>query len=144
MLDGKGPDLNLRVILPTSHAQFRDAGKYLREHRENLTEGLFIAVAQPPTSSVAALSDVVTWKWVQANTPALAGDRYAREEVARQLARAERRFRERLDGLDNLELPVAPPMTWFSAMTNQIETGRTCSSSWAIGVVASIRSHHMC
>ena len=114
-LDGKGADLNLRVILPASQAQFRDAEKQLRAHQNNLGDGLLIAIAQPPTNSTAALSDLITWKWVQANTPALAGDRYAREEVARQVARASRFFRERLGGLDNLELPIAPAMTWFSA-----------------------------
>lgn len=114
-LNGKGADLNLRVILPASQVQLREAENQLREHLKDLSEGLFIAIAQPPTNSTAALSDLVTWKWVQANTPALAGDRYAREEVARQVARAERYFRERLCGLDNLELPIAAAMTWFFA-----------------------------
>ena len=114
-LNGKGPDLHLRVVLPASQSQFRDAEKLLREHQQELGEGLFIAVAQPPTNSVAALSDLITWQWVQANTAALAGDRYAREEVTRQVARAERYFRERLAGLDNLELPVGEPLTWYSS-----------------------------
>jgi hypothetical protein len=61
------------------------------------------------------LADLMTWKWVQTNTQALASDRYAREEVARQVARAERTFRERLAGLDNLEVPASEAMTWFSA-----------------------------
>jgi hypothetical protein len=116
VLNGKGADLNLRVLLPASQLRFRETERYLREHRQSLGEGLFIAIAQPPTTSTAALSDLITWKWVQANTPALAGDRYAREEVTRQVARAERCFRERLGGLDNLELPIAAAMTWFSAV----------------------------
>jgi hypothetical protein len=114
VLNGTGADLNLRVLLPATQLQFREAERQLREHAANLSEGLFIAVAQPPNNSTAALSDLITWKWVQANTPALAADRYAREEVARQVARAERCFRERLAGLDNLELPTAQAMTWFS------------------------------
>lgn len=114
-LDGKGADLNLRVLLPASQLHLRNAEKHLREHHHNLNEGLFIAIAPPPTQSAAALSDLITWNWIQANTPALAGDRYAREEVTRQVARAERCFRERLGGLDNLEVPTAAAMTWFSA-----------------------------
>jgi hypothetical protein len=124
-LSGKGPDLNLRVILPANQVQFRETEKQLRAYRESLSKGLYIAIAQPPTSSAAALSDLSTWKWVQTNTPALAGDRYAREEVARQVARAERRFRERLGGLDSLELPIAPPMTWFSLSREvRLKSGR--------------------
>jgi hypothetical protein len=115
VLNGKGPDIHLRIVLPAGQSQFREADKLLRERQRDLAEGLFIAIAQPPTNSLAALNDFITWKWVEANTPALAGDRYAREEVARQVARAERHFRERLAGMDNLELPVADAMTWFSA-----------------------------
>lgn len=114
-LNGKGPDLHLRVVLPASQTQLREAEKLIRERQPELREGLFLAVAQPPINSVAALSDLITWQWVQANTPALAGDRYAREEVTRQVARAERYFRERLAGLDNLELPVGEPLTWYSS-----------------------------
>lgn len=114
VINGKGPDIHLRVLLPASEAQFRETEQHLHESREKLAEGLFIAVAQPPTNSLAALSDLLTWQWVQANTPALAGDRHAREEVAKQVARAERHFRERLAGLDSLELPVGHAMTWYS------------------------------
>ncbi len=114
VLNGKGPDLHLRVVLPATQPQVRDAERLIRERQQGLREGLFIAVAQPPTNSVAALSDLIAWQWVQANTPALAGDRYAREEVTRQVARAERYFRERLAGLDNLELPVGEPLVWYS------------------------------
>jgi hypothetical protein len=115
VLNGKGADVYLRVILPATQSQLRDAAKLLRQRQRELTEGLFIAIAQPPTNSLAALADLITWQWVQVNTQALAGDRHAREEVARQVARAERYFRERLAGLDNLELPVGEAMTWFSA-----------------------------
>lgn len=115
VLSGKGADIHLRVVLPASQSQLREADRLLRERQTDLAEGLFIAIAQPPTNSLAALSDFITWQWVQANTPALAGDRHAREEVTRQVARAERYFRERLAGLDNLELPVGDAMTWFYA-----------------------------
>lgn len=111
ILNGKSADLHLRVVLPASQTQYRQAEKAIRE-QQSLNEGLFIAIAQPPVNSIAALSDLVTWRWVQANTPALAGDRHAREEVARQVARAERNFRERLAGLDNLEVPIGDPLTW--------------------------------
>jgi hypothetical protein len=63
-LNGKGPDLHLRVVLPASQAQFRDAEKLVRESQQELREGLFISVAQPPTNSVAALSDLITWQLI--------------------------------------------------------------------------------
>lgn len=115
VLTGRSADLNLRVVLPASQSQFREATNLILERQNDLAEGLFVAIAQPPTNSIAALSDLITWQWVQSNTPTLAGDRYAREEVTRQVARAERYFRERLGGLDNLEVPVGDPLTWYSA-----------------------------
>ena len=125
VLNGKGADIHLRIVLPANQSQFREAYKLLRERQRDLAEGLFIAIAQPPTNSLAALSDLITWQWVQANTPALAADRHARGEVARQVARAQRHFRERLAGLDNLELPVGDAMIWFSAKNEvRLKPGR--------------------
>lgn len=126
VLNGRNADLHLRVVLPASQAQYRQAEKSIRAREQPLNEGLFIAIAQPPVNSVAALMDLVTWQWVQGNTPALAGDRYAREEVTRQVARAERYFRERLAGLDNLEVPVGEPLMWHFAAgeTARLKPGR--------------------
>jgi hypothetical protein len=124
-LDGKGPDLNLRVLLPANQVQFREAEQKLQDNHDRLSEGLFIAVAQPPAKSVAALSDLLAWKWVRDHTPELAADRYGREEVMRQVAAAKRCFSERLGGLDRLELPIAKPMDWFSVSgSNRLKSGR--------------------
>ncbi|MHC1763381.1 MAG: hypothetical protein AB9869_03600 [Verrucomicrobiia bacterium] len=112
-LTGRGADLHLKVLLPANRAQLNQAQGCLRSCRETLAPGVFFAVAQPPVSAVAALADLLAWKWVKANTAELAGDRYAREEVARQIARADSSFRERLGGLDSLDLPIADAMTWF-------------------------------
>lgn len=119
-LNGKGPDLNLRVVIPANQAQGREAEKEIKAHRQSLSEGLFLTVASPPNTIGLALSDLLAWKWVRANTPALANDRYARDEAKRQENRAERAFRESLAGLDNLELPIAAPMTWFSRSTERV------------------------
>jgi hypothetical protein len=84
VLDGKAADLNLRILLPANQAEFRDATQQLHRDRATLTEGLFVAVAQLPVKAIAALADLVAWKWVHAHTPGLASDRFAREEVAQK------------------------------------------------------------
>ena len=89
-----------------------EAENKLQANHTRLSEGLHVAVAQPPTKSVAALADLLAWKWVKDNTPALAGDRYGREEVTRQVATAQRGLSDRLGGLDRLELPIARAMNW--------------------------------
>lgn len=109
----KQADLNLRVFLPASQRELRETEDYLRKNRGGIAEGVFIAVAQPPVASLAALSDLRAWSWVIENTQSLSGDRFAREEATRQHARAERLFRERLNGLDNLSLPSGVRLNWF-------------------------------
>lgn len=125
VLNGKEADLHLRVVLPASQSQAREARAQIHQQQRGLNKGLFVAVAEPPTTSATALTDLVAWKWVQSNTPALAGDRYAREEITRQILRAERHFRERLGGLDSLDLPIGERLNWFhSEGESRLQPGR--------------------
>jgi len=112
-LNGEGADLNLRVILPSDRAQQRLARQILGEQRTSLAKGLFVAVAQPPELALTTLTDLIAWEWVMRNTPQLSGDRYAREEVSRQINHAKRNLRIRLGGLDNLAIPNGTGMEWF-------------------------------
>ena len=112
-IECKGADLNLRVLLPTDKRQQEVARHTLGEHAPNLAEGLFVAVADPPGQATAALTDLVAWKWISENTPQLSGDRYAREEVTRQIGQAERNLRARLGGLDNLAIPGGKHLEWY-------------------------------
>jgi hypothetical protein len=126
-LDGKGADLNLRVILPADRAQQRLASQTLHERKTSLAKGLFVAVAEPPDPAVTALTDLVAWEWVMRNTPQLSGDRYAREEVSRQINQARRNLRIRLGGLDNLAIPTGKRIEWFyngTSSPKELATGR--------------------
>jgi hypothetical protein len=126
-LDGVGADLNLRVILPTDRAQQRIARQTLHERKTSLAKGLFVAVAEPPDPAVTALTDLVAWEWVMRNTPQLSGDRYAREEVSRQINQARRNLRIRLGGLDNLAIPTGKRIEWLyngTSSPKELVTGR--------------------
>lgn len=126
-LDGEGADLNLRVILPADRAQQRSAREILRERKAGLAKGLFVAVVEPPDQAATALTDLVAWEWVMRNTPHLSGDRYAREEVSRQINQAKRNLRIRLGGLDNLAIPTGKSIEWFyngTSSPNELATGR--------------------
>ena len=126
-LDGVGADLNLRVILPADRAQQRIARQTLHERKTGLAKGLFVAVAEPPDPAVTALTDLVAWEWVMRNTPQLSGDRYAREEVSRQINQARRNLRIRLGGLDNLAIPTGKRIEWFyngTSSPKELVTGR--------------------
>lgn len=126
-LDGEGADLNLRVLLPADRAQQRSARELLRDRKASLTKGLFVAVVDPPDQAATALTDLVAWEWVMRNTPQLSGDRYAREEVSRQINQAKRNLRIRLGGLDNLAIPTGRNIEWFyngTSSPKQLSTGR--------------------
>lgn len=126
-LDGEGADLNLRVILPADRAQQRSAREILRERKASLAKGLFVAVVEPPDQAATALTDLVAWEWVMRNTPQLSGDRYAREEVSRQINQAKRNLRIRLGGLDNLAIPTGKSIEWFyngTSSPKELATGR--------------------
>ncbi len=126
-IDGVGADINLRVILPSDRSQQRRAKQKLQERQNSLSTGLFLAVAEPPDTAVSALTDLVAWDWVMRNTPQLSGDRYAREEVSRQINQARRNLRIRLGGLDNLAIPTGKHFEWFyngSDSPKELATGR--------------------
>ena len=85
-----------------------------------------MAVTEPPDPAVTALTDLVAWEWVMRNTPELSGDRYAREEVSRQINQAKRNLRIRLGGLDNLAIPTGKRIDGFT-------TGPVAQKNWLPG-----------
>lgn len=124
-LSGKGADLHLRIVLPVDKNQEVRARRKLRDISSQLADGLMIAVAEPRGTALGALADVLAWEWVKKNTPQLSGDRFAREEVSRQIEHARRNLRARLGGLDNLAVGGGPRMQWFSGSTvGTLSTGR--------------------
>jgi hypothetical protein len=116
VLDGSGPDLFIRILLPEDETQKRHAIQTLQARHANLNDGLLVAVADPAPAALTAFADLLAWEWVKNNTPELAGDRYAREEVARQLDTVERNLHGRLAHVTNLSAAGSGAMPWF---TNQ-------------------------
>jgi hypothetical protein len=113
-LNGKGPDLNVRIVLPADTRQQRAAELCAKQEASRLRDGFLIVIAAPPSSALSALGDLMAWEWVMANTPHLSGDRYAREEAKRQLEGARNKLRLQLGGLDNLAVPGGTPLLWTS------------------------------
>lgn len=116
LLEGDGPDLFIRILLPQDEAQKRKALQVLQAQHQTLKDGVLVAVAEPAANALSAFGDLLAWQWLKRNTPELAGDRYAREEVARQLETSERNLHARLAHVTNLAAAGAGAMHWF---TNQ-------------------------
>ena len=114
VLDGKGPDLHLRVLVPKDRFHEHQTKAKLESCHRSLGKGLFIGVAEPQPSALPALAELIAWRWVKDNMHELSGDRHAREEVVRQIAEAERTVHDRLRGLTNLATGGEPALVWFS------------------------------
>ena len=76
-------------------------------------ETVLIGVPEPVAPLAPLLRDVRAWQAVKDGTPALAGDRLARDETSRQLALAEDRLRRSLSGLLDLRGGGAATIRWF-------------------------------
>ena len=125
-LEGKGADLHLWIVVPKDQVQERETRTRLERCHRPLNKGLFITVAEPPTQALPALADLIAWRWVKDNTPDLVGDRYAREEVTRQLAKAERSVYDRIRCLSDLSVAAGPPRIWFGHETSiTLASGRS-------------------
>lgn len=126
-LSGRGADLNVYVALPFDTKQHNNAQKFLAENASKLPEGTYISLGWTQSSAVKAMTDLVAWKWVRDNVPQLSGDRYAREEVMRQIKLAEKNVRDKLGGIDNLAVSNGKSLTWHCCQANfplTLATGR--------------------
>jgi hypothetical protein len=126
-LDGSGADLNVYVILPFDTSQHKKAQKLLSAKANELPKGTYITLGWPLNTAVKALADLIAWKWVRDSIPQLSGDRYAREEVARQIKLAEKNVRDKLGGIDNLAVSNGKQLTWHYDQSDSpvtLTTGR--------------------
>ncbi len=124
-LDGKGGDLAICIYVPVDERQFQESRDILAKNLDQIPEGVLAAVVEPPAQAISALQDLSAWKWVEEHTPALSGDRFAREEVSRQVAAAEYRFRGKLDSIFGLATNGGGKVQfYFQGATDTVKTGR--------------------
>lgn len=121
-LDGKGSDLSIYVALPLDTRQHSQAQRLLAEKAHELPDGTYVSVGWPQNAAVKSLVDLIAWKWISENVPQLSGDRYAREEVTRQIKLAEKNVREKLGGIDNLAVSNGKRLTWHYCQTASPQT----------------------
>jgi hypothetical protein len=105
--DHRKSDLFLTVLVPADERRKALATQVLERNHGQLAAGHLVVVWEPLPAAISVISELLAWEWVDANTPQLLGDRYAREEVNRQIAHSRRTLHARLGGLDNLAVPAA-------------------------------------
>jgi hypothetical protein len=75
-----------------------------------------IGITQPLNALSGLLQEAERWTWIQKNTPELKDDRYAAEEVSRQVAHATQTFEKRVQhyaGLGHDFRPGESGISWY-------------------------------
>jgi hypothetical protein len=115
------------VLLCESQSDIDCADKAARSIDLKLRSDLLLAIPTEPLSHQAGLvAEVLRWEWVSLNTPELNADRFAREEVSRQLQAARLRLDNRVQDLVGLRsLTGARALRWFvGGALQKIKDGR--------------------
>jgi hypothetical protein len=115
------------VLLCESQAEIDRAEKIARSSELKLRADLMLAIPVEPLSHQAGLvGEVLRWEWVSLNTPELNADRFAREEVSKQLQAARLRLENRIQDLVGLRsLSGARSLRWFvGGAVQKIKDGR--------------------
>jgi hypothetical protein len=111
-----------RIIVPLCETleEVHAATEFARSFTERLDT--LIGITQPLSSLAGLLQESERWTWIQKNTPELKDDRYAAEEVARQLAHATQTLEKRVQhyaGLGRDCRPDEGAITWFHCGKNR-------------------------
>lgn len=108
----KGADGRLLIVLSRSERERQAAFAAIGSQAE-WPNTLVVGVPRAVGDLSPLLRDLNAWRWVAEETPALAGDRLAREEVARQIAGAEDRLRRALSALLDVRGGGAVSTEWL-------------------------------
>ena len=106
-----------KIVIPLCEtAAERDIAVQFAESAE-LGPATIIGIPEPLGALAGLLHEVERWSWIQNNTPELKDDRFAAEEVARQVTTAEQALDRRVQhyvGLKNAAHSSEPTgMRWF-------------------------------
>lgn len=108
----EGADGRIVVALSRTEREREQALAAIEAHRD-WPETLVAGVSPPVGALAPLLRDLNAWHRVAEETPALSGDRLAREEVARQLDSAEDKLRRALSALVDFKAGGAVSTRWF-------------------------------
>ncbi|MDB6057678.1 MAG: hypothetical protein JWO95_1522 [Verrucomicrobiales bacterium] len=116
-----------RIIIPLCETpdEVRTATDFARSLTDRLD--IIIGITDPLASLSGLLQELERWNWVERNIPELKDDRYAAEEVARQLALARHTLEKRIEhyaGLRQASRSGSMSIRWYSeGRREKVESG---------------------
>jgi hypothetical protein len=87
------------IVLPENQSEGLTASQFVQDDSQCKKDHLLFAIAEPLSALKGLVQEVQRWQWVATSTLELNSDRYAREEVYRQLAVAQLQLHNRLQSL---------------------------------------------
>lgn len=87
------------IVLPENASERAEALQFVQQNDFFKEDRWLVAISEPLSSLKGLLHEVQRWEWISANTLELNSDKYAREEVSRQLAAARLQLHNRLQTL---------------------------------------------
>lgn len=120
-------DGSVFVLLCESLGDIERAEKVAASAEMKIRSDVLLAIpTEPLTNQAGLVGEVLRWEWVSLNTPELSADRFAREEVSRQLQAARLRLQNRVEDLIGLRsLGGARSLRWFlGGKLQKIKGGR--------------------
>lgn len=120
----KTSDGHLLIALTRNQREREEALSVIAAH-DAWPKTLVVGVPPAVGDLAPMLRDLDAWTWVANETPALSGDRLAREEVARQIAIAEDRVRRTLGALIDFKGSGSIATRWvYSGRPLDVRSGR--------------------
>ena len=105
-----------KIIIPLCESQ-EEVNLALEVATKNQRPDLLIGITDPLASLAGLLLEVQRWTWIEKNTLELKDDRYAAEEVARQLSSARQTLDKRVQhyvSLNQSKSSAGTQIRWFS------------------------------
>jgi hypothetical protein len=111
---GPAGDGLIVVALCDTEEERQDALRFAQGDELRARPDVLLAVPQPLNALTQLVQELQKWEWVGANTPELNGDKYATEEVSRQISAARQALEKRVHDFIGLqEYTGGTDLQWF-------------------------------
>lgn len=111
--DGESADGRIVVVLCETEEERVCALQFAENEGAKGRSEILIAIPRPLRVLGRLVQEVQRWEWVVANTPELANDSFATEEVSRQVAAARNALQQRLKSFISVQHSGRGDLCWF-------------------------------
>jgi hypothetical protein len=112
-VDGEKADGRIIVALCETEEERVSALQFAESEAAQGRPEILLAVPRPLRVLGRLVQEVQRWEWVVANTPELANDSFATEEVSRQVAAARDALQQRLKSFISVQHSGSGDLCWF-------------------------------